>query len=305
MFAPQDSIVCGVDGGPAAGELARVARHLATALDAPLNVVHVLGASPDALAGGTVSARQTYLRPVVGLRSDTEADALARVNALTDALGDATVGRHVIRFGDPGRRLAKLAEDWSAQFIVVGSRGNAPVTGPLGSVSARLAADAPCPVLIIAPGLERHVQPKAWRGRTMVCGFDGSPQARAAACNAAILASRLGGSLRVVSVGPGVGRDSVDDLVRSAQAAVARWATHRGHPVVPLDVHHELRRGDPAEELERVAATATAPLIAVGSCGLNPRREALLGSVSRRVLDHARRPILVAPATSIARGASL
>ncbi len=84
--------------------------------------------------------------------------------------------------------------------------------------------------------------------------------------------------------------------------AVSSAAAQRGDHAPSLDVDHELRRGDPAEELERVAATATAPLIAVGSCGLNRRHAALLGSVARRVLRHARRPILVVPATSVADG---
>jgi nucleotide-binding universal stress UspA family protein len=224
MFVLPDSIVCGVDGGPDAVELARVAHDLATVLDAPLNLVHVLGASPAGVSARRAPGRWTYLDPMIGGGDDIEADALARFDTIADAVGDATVNRHVVRFGDPGRRIAKLAEGWRADLIVVGTRGNAPVTGALGSVSVRLAADAPCPVLVVSPGLERHVAPADWRGRTLVCGFDGSAQARGAVSHSAILASRLGGSLQVVSIGTGIREDAVRDLFSSVQDAVSGWA---------------------------------------------------------------------------------
>src|SRR5437660_688445 len=64
-------------------------------------------------------------------------------------------------------------------------------------------------------------------------------------------------------------------------------------------VYHEHRAGDPSWELERVAAAITAPLIAVGSRGLGPWEDALLGTVARRLLQTARRPILVLPAASV------
>jgi nucleotide-binding universal stress UspA family protein len=297
MFVSPDSIVCGVDGGPDAVELARVAHDLATVLDAPLNLVHVLGASPAGVSARRAPGRWTYLDAMIGGADDVEADALATLDTIADAVGDATVSRHLVPFGDPGRRIAKLAEEWRAEFIVVGTRGNAPITGALGSVSVRLAADAPCPVLVVPPGLERHVAPRDWRGRTLVCGFDGSAQAWSAVCHTAILASRLGGSLRVVSIGTGIREHAVRDLFSSVHDVVRAWATQRGERSTALDVDHELRRGDPAEELERVAATATAPLIAVGSRGVGPWDDGLLGAMTRRLLRTSRRPVLIAPAT--------
>jgi nucleotide-binding universal stress UspA family protein len=217
---------------------------------------------------------------------------------VAEAIGEPGAGRHVVPFGDPGRRVAKLAEGWGAHLIVVGTRGNAPVTDALGRVSSRLAADAPCPVLVIPRGLESHVRPLTWRARTLVCGFDGSLPAWSAACRAAELASRLGGSLRLVNTGAGIGADAVRDLLAQLSDGGVRQAVRRDLPAAPLDVRFEQRSGDPAEELERVAATATAPLIAVGSRGLDPPRAPLLGSVSGRLLQHARRPIMVVPATS-------
>ena len=66
-MATRDSIVCALDGGQATVHLARVAADLARVVAAPLTLVHVLGAMPDADwdAAGAVWCRQTTGRPSV------------------------------------------------------------------------------------------------------------------------------------------------------------------------------------------------------------------------------------------------
>jgi nucleotide-binding universal stress UspA family protein len=295
----RDSIVGAIDGGQATVHLARVAADLARVLAAPLNLVHVVGAMPDrADETRTGALRPAGSQPAIGAGEGLEADASRMLESIAEAIGEPAAGRRVVPYGDPGRRVAKLAEGWGSQLIVVGTRGNAPVTDALGRVSSRLAADAPCPVLVIPRGLESHVRPLTWRARMLVCGFDGSSPAWSAAGRAADLASQLGGSLRLVNIGAGICADTVRDLLAYLADATARRPVRRDLSVAPLDVQFEQRSGDPAEELERVAATATAPLIAVGSRGLDPPRAPLLGAVSGRLLQHARRPIMVVPATS-------
>ena len=294
-MATRDSVVCALDGGQSTVHLARVGAELARVVAAPLTLVHVLGTMPDADWDGAAAVWLADDRPAVGARVGSERDATRMLDTVAEAIGEPTAERHVIPVGDPGRRVAKLAEGWSARLIVVGTRGNAPVTDALGRVSSRLAADAPCPVLVIPHGLESHVFPLTWVARTLICGVDGSSHAWSAAARAADLASHLGGSLRLVNVGVGIAADTVRDVV-SQLRDVRRGAARRDAP--PLDVEFEQRSGDPAEELERIAATATAPLIAVGSRGLGPPRSPLLGPIARRLLQHARRPIMVVPATS-------
>src|SRR3954447_14361571 len=297
-MATRDSIVCALDGGQSTVHLARVGADLARIVAAPLTLVHVLGAMPDADWDAAGAVWLADDRPAVGAKVGSEREATRMLDTVAEAIGEPTAGRHVVPVGDPGRRVAKLAEGWNAQLIVVGTRGNAPVTDALGRVSSRLAADAPCPVLVIPRGFESHIRPLTWRTRTLVCGFDGSAPAWSAAARAADLTSRLCGSLRLVNTGAGIDADAVRDLLAQLSDAAARRAMRRGLAVAPLEVRFEQRSGDPAEELERVAATATAPLIAVGSRGLDPPRAPLLGSVSGRLLQHARRPIMVVPATS-------
>ena len=52
--------------------------------------------------------------------------------------------------GTPVEALTVVCGDEAAELLIVGSRGRGPLAGALlGSVSARLASDAECPVLVV------------------------------------------------------------------------------------------------------------------------------------------------------------
>jgi nucleotide-binding universal stress UspA family protein len=270
-------VVCGVDGSDESLEIARIGAALAATLSGRTELVHVMGGGPRLQAALAVD--------------DERRTALAMLDSLCDA-SESVASARLVEFGDPARRLAAVAESVSAQLIVVGTRGNVPVNDALlGSVSGRLAADAPCPVLIVGPSMARHVRPGTWRGRTVVCGFDGSDSGWAAAMAAGRLAAPLQGIVSLVSVGSAISWRMSDVAVELAEALAADG-------VEPPSIDWDVRSGDPAWELERVASAATAPIICIGSRGLGPRGDPLLGSVTRRLLLGARRSILVVPATS-------
>jgi nucleotide-binding universal stress UspA family protein len=294
MTFPPPTIVCAVDGSPESVELVRISARLAEILAAGLECVHVLAAQPAA----------AHLEPAVAApgsgpadddADDGEVEAHGMLDGICDVAGAAFATRRVIRYGDPARRIAAIADQRHADLIVVGTRSHdAAPDAVLGSVSRRLAADAPCPVLVIPPNLATAVRPERWPGRTLVCGLDGSEPGWSAAGHAAALAARLGGSLMTVSVGSGGGA-SDEEVADRLQAAV----THGLAAQASLVVRRDVRQGDPAWELERVASAISAPLIAIGSRGLGPFNDGLLGSIARRLLRAARRPILIFPATSM------
>ena len=258
---PEGTIVCGLDGSEDCLEIARVAQDLATALGQRLEFVHALG--------------------------DGRRHAGPETRAMLDMLcaaGGPGVGGRIVE-GDPMRRIAAVAAEERAALIVVGTRGPVPSEGaPLGSISRRLAAGAPCPVLIVPRSVQSHVRPLGWRARSIVCGFDASDGAWEAALQAAELAEGLHARVVLVSVGA---------TVPWKMSGVARELAAR-RPLVRIDWEHH--NGDPAWELQRSAATNTAALIAVGSHGAGPGRERLLlGSVARQLLLTARLPVLTVP----------
>jgi len=285
-------VVCGLDGSASDVELIRASADLAKIMDAGLHLLHVLGANVTGDPGGPSAHAPGQW---TGER-DAAAEASERLAWLCETMGAELAHRHVAPYGDPGRRLAALADRVGASLIVVGSRGKSgKPDAVLGSVSRRLAADAPCPVLVIPPGVAPHVDPTAWRHRTIVCGLDGSRAGWNAARETARLASILDSSVALVSVGPGP-TDSTAVMSRLRHDVISR--TEPGANRMPCALRHETRAGDPAWELEGVAAASTAPFIAVGSRGRGPWHDAVLGSVTRRLLLTARRPILVLPATA-------
>jgi nucleotide-binding universal stress UspA family protein len=281
ISAHPTTIVCGLDGSAGCVEVSRIATTLAEALSARVELVHVLDGGPR--ANGAI--------PMTDLRMRAQ----AMLDGMSDSSETIASGR-LVESGDPARRIAAIADSERAGLIIVGTRGNAPVADALlGSVSSRLAADAPCPVLIVPPHLQAHVRPERWPARTIICGYDGSEGGWNAALASGALAARLGSGVRLVSVGTGNSWS-----VGEAAARLEECLERHSQPGEAPDVTWEVRSGDPVWELERVARALTAPLLAIGSRGLGPWTDPLIGSVARRVLLGARRPILVCPATSVA-----
>jgi nucleotide-binding universal stress UspA family protein len=286
VIGVQPTIVCGVDGSAGSEMLSGFARNLARTLGASLELVHVVGAPmADPLCAGAGAARRYGANQLVA--------------SATCDVDDALTTRRLVPYGDPARRLAIIAAEKQALLLVVGTHGLGPVADPLvGSVSSRLAADAPCPVLVVPTATQSQRRPVLWRGQCIACGFDGSDAGWLAARHAALFAARLGGSLRLVSVGlRRYQQPDVDVAVREL-ADIAVRDVDRLDGATRLPVSRELRGGDPAFELERVAAVRASPVLALGSRGLGPSRRALLGTIARRVLQGARRPTLVVPATA-------
>jgi nucleotide-binding universal stress UspA family protein len=82
------------------------------------------------------------------VREQRDAEELLDEVATSERLGKAVERR--VTFGDPAEQLAALAADEQAELVVVTSRGRHGLRSALlGSVSSKLAATAPCPVVVV------------------------------------------------------------------------------------------------------------------------------------------------------------
>jgi nucleotide-binding universal stress UspA family protein len=129
------SMICGIDDSASAQGAARVARGLS----------------------GKLGLRLVFVRVIDEESTDERINAIAeRLERLTSAAGDLDCGaRWQVEVGHPADRLVAAATNAHASMIVVGSHG--PRSSLLGSISADVSRRAPCPVVVVPPGAEDHL----------------------------------------------------------------------------------------------------------------------------------------------------
>jgi nucleotide-binding universal stress UspA family protein len=145
------------------------------------------------------------------------------------------------------------------------------------------------------------------RTSRVVCGVDGSPQARKAAVAALALADRLGARLTLAHVSPTRTVVPVDGLGAGPYPMAYAYSedlafsdAEDAFTSLPPDItaasfDREIRLGQPAVVLAEIAAEQEAELIVVGSRGRGAWRSAALGSVSADLTRLAPCPVMIVP----------
>jgi nucleotide-binding universal stress UspA family protein len=288
-------MICGVDDSPEARRALQVAGVLAQRLGSELIAVHV----GEPRAPWLRSPGEDPHLP------SPEAELLARVCAETGV----EPARSRIESGTAAKGLREVAGDERAELVVIGSRGRGRIAAAaLGSVARALGASAPCPVVVVS---SRAAVPFREGGKgpaTVVCGVDGSDEARAAATVASRLSQRLG--LRLILAharqdaeggGQGAGARAIryeDRLDSSLRPALRLLEGALRGLDRPGDAELRIGDGPPGEVLEAAAEGEDAALVVVGSRGPGPARAALLGSVSARLATSCSRPVVIVPSAA-------
>ena len=145
--------------------------------------------------------------------------------------------------------------------------------------------------------------------KQILVATDGSESAEEAVSQAIELAHSTGAKLVVAYVrhaplpvlGEPVYQRSLSIELRLAQETTALAATRACG--AGIDVETEVVEGDPAKRILDLARVRDVDLIVVGSRGRGALAGTLLGSVSREILRHADRPVLVATRRAARRAA--
>lgn len=228
-------------------------------------------------------------------------------------------GREVtgdVRLGFPDKAISKYAREWSADLIMIGSRGLNTVTRfLLGSVAQSVLRDAPCSVEVVRPRTAEHQTPHPMR---ILVATDGST------CS----------SLAVRTVAKRPWPKDTQVLVVTAVQLVAPDALHFSSSVAPeyptallaeIWKEAEARAGEAVIDARKIlehaglkvstyqstpaceprvvildeASKWDADLIVVGSHGRHGVDRLLMGSVSEAVAFHANCSVeVVRPATA-------
>ena len=151
-------IVHPTDFSPAAEPAFRHAVDAAKRQRAVLLLVHVL--EPVTFGDQDYMMRELEFRDAAAATARTGFDRL-----MASARRAGVNARSLLLDGSPAREIVRLARARRASLITMGTHGRTGVRRLLlGSVAARVAAMAPCPVLTVrrAGGTRRRA---AWRGR--------------------------------------------------------------------------------------------------------------------------------------------
>jgi len=138
-------IVCCVDDSDGSRRALATARELASGLGVELVLLHV---APPTEAPGVSAAAAGQER----LREDelrTADELLARLSHEAGLTGQP---RRRTAVGRAAETIVAVCEDEGAGLVVLGSRGRGGLAAAvLGSVSATVAATAPCPCVVVPP----------------------------------------------------------------------------------------------------------------------------------------------------------
>jgi nucleotide-binding universal stress UspA family protein len=231
------------------------------------------------------------------LRSDGETLARGEAQRLRD------VGCSVqteLREGHVANCIIDTAEEFGAELVVVGSRG---LSGAkrffLGSVSQKTMRYAPCSVLVARPPGE-PTSDQSTRQQSplrILVAFDGSRSARDAIDNVASLPLSDDTEITIVTALPLIPYFRTDIIQTespewrrrksAAQAGLASVARVLGRATPHVST--TLREGnDEADEILKAADELGVDVIVLGHKGKSAITRFLLGSVSNRVVHHAK-----------------
>jgi len=283
------SVVVGVDGSePATLALAWGVRQAALE-GRPVTVVHACGLPSATTDLANVAADEQ------GLLSVGRSVARGAVQAARAA--PRTVGvRSVVTMGNPAPALVEASE--YADLLVVGARGRGSVSRALlGSVSAAVARESECPVIVV-----RAPEPAPDAVLPVVCGVDGTPVSSAAVECAFRMASVRRAPLTLLHATWELREEmsAVVDLRTYAEKVnldeaqerlVAETVAGLCEKYPDVQVTETYLRGEPVRRL--VEASRRASLVVVGTRGRRLLKSNLLGSVSRGVVERAACPVAV------------
>ncbi|GAB2513666.1 universal stress protein [Nocardiopsis aegyptia] len=293
-------VVVGYDGSDHADAAVEWAAVEAVRRDVPLRLVHALGMPLIVSAYGG----PTRFEPTDDMRGHAT-EVLATASERARSVRPSVVVETVTTLEDAP--LALLRQSHPGDLIVVGTRGLGSVASMfVGSVSLRVASQAPCPVVVVPTAEDK--KPATTSLDKVVVGVDGGANSRRALGLAMDLAEESGGEVVVVhSWDIPFAYDPVALTASGWQPQEELFEEQSEKLVAELlaDVvderpeHSEVTvsvvrtRSRPAEALLEAATGADA--IVVGSRGRGSVRGLLLGSVSQTVLHHSTIPVVVLP----------
>ncbi len=287
------NILCAVDSSKHSRWAVDVLRRLPLADGSQVLLVHVVDIARFSPSKTMGAAARSAMAEALALAEKAGRQLLERMKKRVET-AEGPVAVKLVR-GHPAEALARVAARHKTDLILIGSRGATDIRRfLLGSVSRRVVAHAPCPVLVVkksVPALRR-----------IVVGVDGSKQGQAAVDFLLRMPAPEAARVTVASVVPPLPIESglqppsllnsvlapLEKQARDVAVQAAARIRRAGFEATSLVTH-----GNPSHEIVRLAEAERADLVVVGSRGLTGTTRFLMGSVSDGVVKYAPCPVLV------------
>lgn len=288
-------VVAGTDFSSASQEMLRILKEHLWPAGTQVRLIHVIDLIPFAPAFAVLEESK---------RAASTSLAAAAASLRRPGLEVETE----ILIDSPRNAIVKYAENWGADLIVLGSRGQGKfVRILLGSTVQGVLRQASCSVEILRPS---HDAPGVMQEMRVLLATDGSACSEAAIKSIAARPWPDRTRFRVIGVVPDTFPDGCSSFApppqlaadldafreenrrRTAIAIMTARASLGEFGVQPVD-EAETVCGDPRQEILAEAERWHADLVALGSHGRRGAARFLLGSVSEFVAEHARCSVVV------------
>ena len=204
------------------------------------------------------------------------------------------------------QEILRVAEEWPADLIMLGSHGRSGLTEFfLGSVSRSVLSNADCAVRIVRPGDAEKSASKAGskEGMNVLIGLDQSEHCKHLIDHVLRLPWSVGTKFRLVNVIPEVNKNVLfdpdvefaktaateyDSLIDSHSHWMKETADRLNDTFEQKDIaEFEVLLGDPRKVILEIARSWPADIVMLGSHGKRGMERLFLGSVSEAVATHA------------------
>ncbi|WP_342349314.1 universal stress protein [uncultured Nitrospira sp.] len=254
------------------------------------------------------------LVPVDGPSSWDSVISQARGKLVTQARGflehtkkeiveeSALTVKSLVMEGLPGAEILQAVKDYGIDLVILGTRGLSNVKRfLLGSTSDWVMREAPCSVLLVREKLSKVMKGKA--AAKILLATDGSSVALSTVDILGLLACKTPPKLTVAHVvgkpaylegwywgkGKAAFKQLTAQLLEKSHKEGASHLKEISQRVKDLgmEVDTVLTKGDPAEEIVKIAERSKTKLIMVGSKGFKGGKPIPLGEVVRKIARHA------------------
>lgn len=203
----------------------------------------------------------------------------------------------VVKEGEPPEVIVNTAIQDKADLIALGTHGRKGISRMLiGSVTAKVVAEAPCDVLIVRRSCEKC----SGKYENILVAFDGSESSSKALKKACELAKTDTAKVTAIYVIPQYQEminffktEGINKVIKEEANKILDQARAIGNEA-GIEVATSLEEGSPSERLVQYVKDNKIDLVVMGSYGWNGINKSIIGSTAERVIMLTEGPVLVA-----------